>query len=1091
MAKSTAKPWHETVRLRGDIRDAELSLKTFVADLHDVMLNRNEGIYHHPDQFFALTYPTVRLRDLARDVTRRLAGKSEKAVRQLHVTFGGGKTHALIALVHLVADPDNLPEIPAVQEFRTHCDLDGPFPQARVAAIVFDRLDAEQGMVAKAPDGTQRALKMPWSLLAWQLAGEAGMRMLKDDGTERQSPPATNVMEELLELAQKDISSVLILFDEVLWFVRTMADQDEGWIRRMADFLHSLTQAVAKVPQCCLVASLLASDNSKLDELGKRISKELYDEFKRVADEGIQPVESQDVPEILRRRLFELESYSDKSHWKQQVMRALNSIGGVDDYTAKNRSDEEDRYLESFPFHPDLVKLFYEKWTQLEGFQQTRGILKTLATALRDAEKWDDQPLVSSQVFLSSPGHDGLSPAARELAGTAQVEQYEGQKQYWPAILESELSHAARAQEGLSSLVGREIEQAVITTFLHSQPIGHKASAREINLLVAGSSPDRIELNKGLGRWADTSWYLDDIETADRENGLPKFWRLGSRPNLKQMHHDARSQIAGVAVEEVLEQELRNIKKLTEGARASGAKPHVLPVRPADIEDDGEFHYAVLGPKSVSESGKPSAEARRFIEDTTSSEKPRARNRNGVVLLVPSREGLDAARDKTRDFLGWEKVRDMLKTRDDIDVTTTARLETNFSAAKSEMVSQVTLAWCIAVTVNETNSIAAYRFSVDNEPVFAKLVGDKRLRIESDAINAEALLPGGPFDFWADGETSRFVKDIVGAFAATAGLPKMLNREAIMETLLQGCEAGDFVLQVTRSDKSRRTFWRSRPDDTALNEPSLEIVLPDAASLTEIEPGLLSPGALPEMWKEEVLTMAALSAFFSGKTLIAVDRGEYQENQLVPGAGDNAIKKAVKLGVQSGQIWLVNGTISVCGEEAPAGFLNENASFHPPPTGASASNLLPDQLVSAWTDNETNAHLIHAALSADAGRPLPWSSVRLALQQGFNLGLFELLPDSGPWPSDLGGASAVKLRLVEGVEEKLPTSDGLKSATADLETHELQDLAEEIDELKELTAGHTLKLKVCLELGESKGVDAPQVEQINAILGNIKSGWEI
>ena len=38
----------------------------------------------------------------------------------------------------------------------------------------------------------------------------------------------------------------------------------------------------------------------------------LYDEFKRVADEGIQPVESHDVPEILRRRLLKLESDTDR-----------------------------------------------------------------------------------------------------------------------------------------------------------------------------------------------------------------------------------------------------------------------------------------------------------------------------------------------------------------------------------------------------------------------------------------------------------------------------------------------------------------------------------------------------------------------------------------------------------------------------------------------------------------------------------------------------------------------------------------------------------------------------------------------------------
>ena len=114
-------------------------------------------------------------------------------------------------------------------------------------------------------------------------------------------------------------------------------------------------------------------------------------------------------------------------------------------------------------------------------------------------------------------------------------------------------------------------------------------------------------------------------------------------------------------------------------------------------------------------------------------------------------------------------------------------------------------------------------------------------------------LPGGPYNLWTASEKERFVKDLVGAFAATAKLPKMLNRAAIMETLLQGCEAGDFVLRLTRSDRSVRTFWRSRPDEIALSEPSLEVVLSDAAALTEFDHSLLVPGILPELWRQDAV----------------------------------------------------------------------------------------------------------------------------------------------------------------------------------------------------------------------------------------------
>jgi len=441
---------------------------------------------------------------------------------------------------------------------------------------------------------------------------------------------------------------------------------------------------------------------------------------------------------------------------------------------------------------------------------------------------------------------------------------------------------------------------------------------------------------------------------------------------------------------------------------------HKLPSRPAEIEDDGEFHYGVLGPKAASESGKPSPAAKRFIDETTGPERPRALNRNGIVLAAPSREGIQVAREKVRDLLGWEKVREMLKERDDVDTAATVRLESNLRAARGEMVSQIVMAYSIALTVNDSNHICAYRINVDNEPLFGKIVADRRLRIESTAVNAEALLPGGPYDLWAEGEKARFVKDLVGAFAATARLPKMLNRTAILETLLQGCEAGDFVLRVTRGDKSVRTFWKCRPDETALGDPSLEVVLSDAVVLTELDHALLAPGVLPGLWDKESITFAELADYFSGKHFVPIDKGGYTENLLIPAAEEGVIKAAAGQAIGSGQVWLVNGTISVLGEEVPTGFLNDQGALYPPPAPFSASDLLPMRLGEAWNEEETTAHLLHGAPSVRAGKALPWAPLRQALEDGFRHGLIERTLESGLWPCDFGGASAIRIRQIRG-----------------------------------------------------------------------------
>src|SRR5512136_882067 len=143
MAKLNWKPWHEVVTLRDDLKSGELPLHMFAADLYEVLMQSGKRpIYENPENFFALTFPTYNLRQLVRDVVLRVAGKNDKAVRQLELTYGGGKTHTLITLRHLVNDPANLPKLPAVNEF---VEAIGQVPpKARVSALCFDKLDVEK-----------------------------------------------------------------------------------------------------------------------------------------------------------------------------------------------------------------------------------------------------------------------------------------------------------------------------------------------------------------------------------------------------------------------------------------------------------------------------------------------------------------------------------------------------------------------------------------------------------------------------------------------------------------------------------------------------------------------------------------------------------------------------------------------------------------------------------------------------------------------------------------------------------------------------------------------------------------------------------
>ena len=85
-------------------------------------------------------------------------------------------------------------------------------PKARVGVLAFDKLDVEKGMEIKDPRGQVRWLKQPWSVLAWQLAGSDGIKLLHADNKdeERETPPAENLMSALFAMPERDGLSTLV-----------------------------------------------------------------------------------------------------------------------------------------------------------------------------------------------------------------------------------------------------------------------------------------------------------------------------------------------------------------------------------------------------------------------------------------------------------------------------------------------------------------------------------------------------------------------------------------------------------------------------------------------------------------------------------------------------------------------------------------------------------------------------------------------------------------------------------------------------------------------------------------------------------------
>ena len=128
----------DTCRPRSDVLQGTVAEADFAADLAQVVTGGGSAEYVDPARFFANTYPTRGLKNLLANVCRRLsgAGGEAAAIFRLDTSYGGGKTHGLIALAHAAR---GLTAVAGVDEFIDPALL----PQGPVRFAAFDGKNAD------------------------------------------------------------------------------------------------------------------------------------------------------------------------------------------------------------------------------------------------------------------------------------------------------------------------------------------------------------------------------------------------------------------------------------------------------------------------------------------------------------------------------------------------------------------------------------------------------------------------------------------------------------------------------------------------------------------------------------------------------------------------------------------------------------------------------------------------------------------------------------------------------------------------------------------------------------------------------------
>jgi hypothetical protein len=301
----------------------------------------------------------------------------------------------------------------------------------------------------------------------------------------------------------------------------------------------------------------------------------------------------------------------------------------------------------------------------------------------------------------------------------------------------------------------------------------------------------------------------------------------------------------------------------------------------------------------------------------------------------------------------------------------------------------------------------------------------------------------------------------------------------------------------------------SKPDENAIADPALELVLPEAAELGEISPGLLTPKILPGLWPAfadatagkpgDEITVRNVLDYFNGSTVVQVDRGGYQEPMRIPKANQAVLEQAIATSVEDGSLWLLSGPASILGEAIPTGVLNANAKLCLPPTSIAAPEILPENLPDAWKGNICTGLSIASALSLKAGKNLPWKTVRNLITAALQARFIQIAGEtSNAWPCDFPAAHLVKFNVTMGVPGVVEeTSQYLKKvliASAELEPSRVQDLGEIMPDLLKIKAKANTPIRFHVEIQVGDGETPPSKEVTNAlnkVLKKVKEDFQL
>ena len=529
-------PWWNELRLRDELVETSGTVGDIQMSLRGVAYGSggNYPLYREADYFGDITHPSPSMCRIAADIALRLGGRGGQTASAKHVWrfdqgMGGGKSHALIALWHMATDPAGFSKTDVGTNIMAEATR-------RVGSGTFDPNLGSPIMVALPGDQMDPHRPDPETFGGAQTLWERFLFRLYEGDHNRWAKDKDTIS---YEGALRSVGRpVLVLFDEVMHYVRnvTAAGPTERAVKDQS-FLIEMMRHTNEVPRCVAVMVMIDStkDPIALSQFGQQCREEIEAEAARGEVTTDAVTSPNDFANIIRRRLFQTNPQREtirktteafertmRDHaWNKEVFGRLK-WAETEDFAAQVER--------SYPFHPALINLAEQEWSQVAGFQRVRSTIRVFAsTVYAHLRRLADAAGLSVEAAQQDPGALTAGAWAPLLIGPGDLVLSDADVR--EALLDSGLIIEAKTAQNY--------RQVIATDLVDEDDIS--GNARAVDLATDGN-PARAENPRAAERAATAAllYSISDRPQGRQGGSVPEVLAATHVTNLSYGYGDAQ-----------------------------------------------------------------------------------------------------------------------------------------------------------------------------------------------------------------------------------------------------------------------------------------------------------------------------------------------------------------------------------------------------------------------------------------------------------------------------------------------------------------------------------------------------------------------